>query len=70
MIIQCICCCCYFRLFLARGADVEVRNSENDSPIQCCLDEDSQVCLALKVNKQLKGFAANRTDRTNKLMHR
>lgn len=89
------------RLFLARGADVDAKNKENDTPIevlrvvsytyrhglfkcsifteyifsatlilQCCIDENSQSALALKVNKQLKGFAAARLGRTERLIDR
>ncbi|XP_033732382.1 uncharacterized protein LOC117321879 isoform X2 [Pecten maximus] len=57
-------------LFLARGADVEAKNNENEVPIQCCLNENSPVWLALRVNKQLKGFAAARMGRPERLIHR
>ncbi|XP_062617302.1 uncharacterized protein LOC134279010 isoform X1 [Saccostrea cucullata] len=57
-------------LFLARGADVDAKNKENDSPIECCINENSQSALALRVNKQLKGFAAARLGRTEKLIDR
>ncbi|XP_052720602.1 uncharacterized protein LOC128192160 isoform X2 [Crassostrea angulata] len=57
-------------LFLARGADVDAKNKENDTPIECCIDENSQSALALKVNKQLKGFAAARLGRTERLIDR
>ncbi|XP_069119470.1 uncharacterized protein [Argopecten irradians] len=57
-------------LFLARGADVEAKNNENEVPIQCCLNESSPVWLALRVNKQLKGFAAARMGRPERLIHR
>lgn len=38
--------------------------------LQCCIDENSQSALALKVNKQLKGFAAARLGRTERLIDR
>ncbi|XP_046584142.1 uncharacterized protein LOC124291244 [Haliotis rubra] len=56
-------------LLLARGADVEVRNNNNETPLTCCLDQTSSTWMALKVNKQLKGFAAKLT-RPEKLLHR
>ncbi|XP_046344023.1 histone-lysine N-methyltransferase EHMT2-like isoform X4 [Haliotis rufescens] len=56
-------------LLLARGADVEVRNNNNETPLTCCLDQTSNTWMALKVNKQLKGFAAKLT-RPEKLLHR
>lgn len=37
---------------------------------QCCQNESSPVWLALRVNKQLKGFAAARLGRMEKLVHR
>ncbi|XP_064615910.1 histone-lysine N-methyltransferase EHMT2-like [Liolophura sinensis] len=57
-------------LILARGGDVEARNNENEPPIGCCLDQNSQVWMALRVNRQLKGFAAKRLARTERLIHR
>ncbi|KAL3872344.1 hypothetical protein ACJMK2_040274 [Sinanodonta woodiana] len=57
-------------LYLARGADVEAKNNKDEAPIGCCIDQNSPVWLALRVNKQLKGFAAKRLGRPEKLLHR
>lgn len=57
-------------LCLVRGAEVEGRNNVNQMPIDCCLDQKSHVWMALKVNKQLKGLAAKRLERQEKLVHR
>ncbi|KAK6195050.1 hypothetical protein SNE40_000564 [Patella caerulea] len=57
-------------LLLARGADVEVKNNEGETPLTVCLDQTSPTWMALKVNKQLKGFAAKRLGRSEKLLHR
>ncbi|KAK3605277.1 hypothetical protein CHS0354_001393 [Potamilus streckersoni] len=56
-------------LYLARGADVEAKNKKDEAPIGCCIDQNSPVWLALQVNKQLKGFAAKRLGRPEKLLH-
>ncbi|XP_074654553.1 uncharacterized protein LOC141908408 [Tubulanus polymorphus] len=57
-------------LLLARGADVEAVNNASQTPLECCPDNDSSAWMALKVNKQLKKFAAKRSDRPEKLLHR
>lgn len=57
-------------LCLVRGSDVEARNNLNQLPTDCCLDQKSHVWMALKVNKQLRGLAAKRLERQEKLVHR
>ncbi|KAI0218690.1 Histone-lysine N-methyltransferase EHMT2 [Lamellibrachia satsuma] len=57
-------------LFLARGADSEARNNSNKSAISCCVDQNGQVWMALRVNKQLKGFAVQRLHQPEQLLHR
>jgi euchromatic histone-lysine N-methyltransferase len=57
-------------LFLARGADSTARNNENETPIACCSDQTSQVWMALRVNRQLKGIANKQLKRPERLLHR
>ncbi|XP_070176333.1 uncharacterized protein [Littorina saxatilis] len=56
-------------ILLARGANVDLRNNKDETPVQSCHDHNGQVCMALKVNKQLRSFAARHT-RPEKLVHR
>ncbi|XP_066293531.1 histone-lysine N-methyltransferase EHMT2-like isoform X3 [Branchiostoma lanceolatum] len=56
-------------LILSRGADVEIRNKENETPIDCA-EVNSQVWMALQMNKKLKAVAAARAVRTEKILHR
>ncbi|KAK7504462.1 hypothetical protein BaRGS_00004328 [Batillaria attramentaria] len=56
-------------LLLARGANVDVRNNKDETPVACCGDSNSQVSMALKVNKQLRSFAA-KLSRPERLLHR
>lgn len=56
-------------ILLARGANVDVRNNKDETPVACCPDANSQVSMALKVNKQLRSFAV-KLRRPERLLHR
>ncbi|XP_076436857.1 uncharacterized protein LOC143276258 isoform X2 [Babylonia areolata] len=56
-------------ILLARGANVDLKNNKDETPVSCCASANSQVCMALKVNKQLRSFAA-KLSRPEKLAHR
>ncbi|KAL8562887.1 hypothetical protein ACOMHN_004579 [Nucella lapillus] len=56
-------------ILLARGANVDLKNNKEETPVSCCINPNSQVCMALKVNKQLRSFAA-KLSRPEQLVHR
>lgn len=45
--------CLLSRLFLSRGADVNLKNQEGETPLECC-SPGSLVWLALQTNRRLK----------------
>ncbi|XP_029649008.1 histone-lysine N-methyltransferase EHMT2 isoform X3 [Octopus sinensis] len=57
-------------LCLLRGADISARNNINQLPSDCCLDQKSNVWMALNVNKELRDLASKRLERSEKLVHR
>ncbi|XP_078406438.1 histone-lysine N-methyltransferase EHMT1-like isoform X10 [Cetorhinus maximus] len=56
-------------LFLSRGADVNIKNKEGETPLECS-SLNSQVWVALQVNKKLKQASANKTTQVEKLVSR
>ncbi|XP_072344384.1 histone-lysine N-methyltransferase EHMT1-like isoform X9 [Scyliorhinus torazame] len=56
-------------LFLSRGADVNIKNKEGETPLECS-SLNSQVWVALQVNKKLKQASANRMTQVEKLVSR
>ncbi|XP_013071536.2 uncharacterized protein LOC106058626 isoform X1 [Biomphalaria glabrata] len=57
-------------LLLARGADVDTKNNKDETPVECCMNKSGQVWMALKVNQQLRSFAARKLIRPEKLVER
>ncbi|XP_078082761.1 histone-lysine N-methyltransferase EHMT1-like isoform X7 [Mustelus asterias] len=56
-------------LFLSRGADVNIKNKEGETPLECS-SLNSQVWVALQVNKKLKQASANKITQAEKLVSR
>ncbi|XP_067868770.1 histone-lysine N-methyltransferase EHMT1-like isoform X4 [Heterodontus francisci] len=56
-------------LFLSRGADVNIKNKEGETPLECS-SLNSQVWVALQVNKKLKQASANKITQVEKLVSR
>uniref|UniRef100_UPI00358FF7E5 histone-lysine N-methyltransferase EHMT2-like isoform X3 n=1 Tax=Myxine glutinosa TaxID=7769 RepID=UPI00358FF7E5 len=56
-------------LFLARGADVDVKNKEGESPVECAA-LDTQLWLALRVNRKLREVSANRLMQSERILTR
>uniref|UniRef100_UPI00398F0EBA histone-lysine N-methyltransferase EHMT1-like isoform X2 n=1 Tax=Pristiophorus japonicus TaxID=55135 RepID=UPI00398F0EBA len=56
-------------LFLSRGADVTIKNKEGETPLECS-SLNSQVWVALQVNKKLKQASANKITQIEKLVSR
>ncbi|BFZ20236.1 hypothetical protein BsWGS_23274 [Bradybaena similaris] len=57
-------------LLLARGADVDTKNNKSESPVESCTNKTGQVWMALKVNQQLRSFAAWKSIRPERLIER
>lgn len=57
-------------LLLARGANVNLKNNKDETPVECCINQSSQVCMALKVNQKLRGFAAHKLIHPERLVER
>ncbi|CAL1536745.1 unnamed protein product, partial [Lymnaea stagnalis] len=57
-------------LLLARGADVDTRNNKDETPVDCCVNKTGQVWMALKVNQQLRSFAARKLIQPERLVER
>ncbi|GFS21842.1 histone-lysine N-methyltransferase EHMT2 [Elysia marginata] len=57
-------------LLLARGANVNLKNNKEETPVECCINQSSQVCMALKVNQKLRGFAAHKLIQPERLVER
>ncbi|RUS69889.1 hypothetical protein EGW08_022351 [Elysia chlorotica] len=57
-------------LLLARGANVNLKNNKEETPVECCINQTSQVCMALKVNQKLRAFAANKLIQPERLVER
>ncbi|XP_069792145.1 histone-lysine N-methyltransferase EHMT1-like isoform X6 [Narcine bancroftii] len=56
-------------LFLSRGADVNIKNKEGETPLECS-SLNSQVWVALQVNKKLKQASANKITQAEKIVSR
>ncbi|XP_032905138.1 histone-lysine N-methyltransferase EHMT1 isoform X3 [Amblyraja radiata] len=56
-------------LFLSRGADVNIKNKEGETPLECS-SLNSQVWVALQMNKKLKQASANKIAQAEKLVSR
>ncbi|XP_062930039.1 histone-lysine N-methyltransferase EHMT1-like isoform X5 [Mobula hypostoma] len=56
-------------LFLSRGAAVNIKNKEGETPLECS-SLNSQVWVALQVNKKLKQASANKLTQVEKLVSR
>ncbi|XP_048414671.1 histone-lysine N-methyltransferase EHMT1 isoform X7 [Stegostoma tigrinum] len=56
-------------LFLSRGADVNIKNKEGETPLECS-SLNSQVWVALQMNKKLKQASANKITQVEKLVSR
>uniref|UniRef100_A0A8C4Q5B4 Euchromatic histone-lysine N-methyltransferase 1a n=1 Tax=Eptatretus burgeri TaxID=7764 RepID=A0A8C4Q5B4_EPTBU len=54
-------------LFLARGADVDIKNKEGESPVECAA-LDTQLWLALRVNRKLREVSANRLMQSERIL--
>ncbi|KAH9508779.1 Histone-lysine N-methyltransferase ehmt1 [Bulinus truncatus] len=57
-------------LLLARGADVDTKNNKEETPVECCVNKTGQVWMALKVNQQLRSFAARKLIQPERLVER
>lgn len=57
------------RLFLSRGADIDVVNKEGDTPLSLARP-DSPVWVALQINRKLRRGIANRIVRTERIICR
>lgn len=55
-------------LLLARGARVDITNKAGDSPLDCCLAENSDCYVAINLNIQLKAIVANPRERTQRIL--
>ncbi|XP_043575917.1 histone-lysine N-methyltransferase EHMT1-like isoform X6 [Chiloscyllium plagiosum] len=56
-------------LFLSRGADVNIKNKEGETPLECS-SLNSQVWVALQMNKKLKQASANKITQVEKIVGR
>lgn len=59
----------YFRLFLSRGADIDIMNKEGDTPLSLARS-DTPVWVALQINRKLRRGIANRVVRTERIICR
>lgn len=56
-----------YRLFLSRGADIDIMNREGDTPLSLARS-DSPVWVSLQINRKLRRGIANRMLRTEKII--
>ena len=56
-------------LFLSRGSDVTLKNKEGETPLQCS-SLNSQVWVALQMNKTLKESSADKPAQIEKVVSR
>ncbi|MBN3286835.1 EHMT2 methyltransferase, partial [Polyodon spathula] len=56
-------------LFLSRGANIEMRNKEGDTPLDLTLPH-SPVWFTLQLNKKVRQGVQNRVTRTEKIISR
>lgn len=57
------------RLFLSRGADIDIMNREGDTPLTLARP-DSPVWVALQINRKLRRGVSNRLHRTERIICR
>lgn len=57
------------RLFLSRGADIDIMNREGDTPVTLARP-DTPVWVALQINRKLKRGITNRIIRTERIICR
>ena len=57
------------RMLLLRNASIDVTNKEGETPVDCA-KPDTDVSLALQVNRKMKVAIANRAIRTEKIISR
>lgn len=57
------------RLFLSRGADIDIMNREGDTPLSLARP-DSPVWVALQINRKLRRGISNRLHRTERIICR
>lgn len=56
-------------LFLSRGSDVTLKNKEGETPLQCS-SLNSQVWVALQMNKTLKESSTDKPPQIEKVVNR
>lgn len=56
-------------LFLSRGSDVTLKNKEGETPLQCS-SLNSQVWVALQMNKTLKDSSSDKPAQIEKVVSR
>lgn len=59
----------FARLFLSRGADIDIMNREGDTPVTLARP-DTPVWVALQINRKLKRGITNRIIRTERIICR
>ncbi len=59
----------YSRLFLSRGADIDIMNKEGDTPLSLARC-DTPVWVALQINRKLRRGISNRVVRTERIICR
>ncbi len=57
------------RLFLSRGADIDIMNREGDTPLSLARP-DTPVWVALQINRKLRRGITNRMLRTERIICR
>lgn len=62
-----VCLIPLYRLFLSRGADIDIMNREGDTPLSLARS-DSPVWVSLQINRKLRRGIANRMLRTEKII--
>lgn len=60
---------CSSRLLLSQGADVNLKNREGETPLDCCI-YNSKVWVSLKTNKKLTDARRSRDSHREKVLSR